>query len=231
MFKINLVPSLIVIPSVIVMVMLGSWQLERLEWKEQFQKKIEKRQISEPIIESYYDNTLDDIEHRKITFLGYYLYEFEFHLVNRVYRGEAGINILTPFKISGAKKFILVNRGWAPLNYKNRAVTVGADGRKNIEITGSLYSIQEKAPLVPNNDSVNNTYFYIDPEKLGEVSGLSLDNKFYIKRSTMHNSVYPVGHSPWKKSSQKHHLFFAITWYSLSVLLSCMFITSHWQKN
>jgi surfeit locus 1 family protein len=54
------------------------------------------------------------MEYRKVTVTGQYDSSQQVALRNQAHEGTWGVNLLTPLKIAGSDKAILVNRGWIP---------------------------------------------------------------------------------------------------------------------
>jgi surfeit locus 1 family protein len=97
---------------IIVFSVLGCWQLHRYAYKK---------------------NLLQT--HQKITLTGHYINNLTLFLQNRYYQGQYGIEVITPFKIAGENKLLLVNRGWIKTN--NATVPIqNIQGKQ--KITGNI---------------------------------------------------------------------------------------------
>jgi len=62
--------------------------------------------------------SLDDLaeeRYRAVTVSGSYLKSGSVFIDNEVLNGKVGYKVLTPFRVSGADKTILVDRGWVPV--------------------------------------------------------------------------------------------------------------------
>ena len=94
-------------------VILGLWQLERAEFKDQLQAKFERR-LAQEYGELGADTDLDDVQYLRLRLAGSYVEGQHFLLDNQVNGGRAGYHVLTPFRLAGGERVILVNRGWAP---------------------------------------------------------------------------------------------------------------------
>ncbi len=97
--------------GVILFVSLGQWQLDRATYKESIKQKFEQR-LAQGYQEFNADQTLDDLEFRRLIVEGEYDNAHSFLLDNQLHQGKAGYHVLTPLKLANSDRLILVNRGW-----------------------------------------------------------------------------------------------------------------------
>ncbi len=96
---------------------LGFWQLDRADQKKVF--LAERQQLmngGEMLLNGLTPDDLGLLKYRPIRFAGHYVGEHQFLIDNQHVDGEVGYFVLTPFKLDGTDKAVLVNRGWLPLN-------------------------------------------------------------------------------------------------------------------
>src|SRR3990172_2588162 len=126
-----LLASVLVLAAAAVMVRLGIWQLDRLEWRLAFNARVQAQMSAEPLVldENALDLDLYSMEYRQVIVTGTYLPEEEIVLRNQVWDGEfgseLGVALFTPLLMEGTNTAILVERGWIPqanANQKNRAI-------------------------------------------------------------------------------------------------------------
>ena len=104
------------------MVRLGFWQLDRLKQRRIFNARVlEQTSQSKLALNSELQNgnlfseeSLTEMEYRKIVVTGKYDFTNEVALRNQVYQNQYGVHLLTPLKINGANISVLVDRGWIP---------------------------------------------------------------------------------------------------------------------
>ena len=115
-----------------VCILLGLWQLDRLEERRQRNQSIQAR-LDEPIVElSAGLDSSQDLTYRRLHARGTFDATHEVMLSNRSYSGQAGVHVITPLKIDGADSAILVDRGWIP------ASQAGAGERLAFRLEGTL---------------------------------------------------------------------------------------------
>lgn len=91
---------------------LGLWQLERAAFKQQLEDRFEQR-LAEPYREYAAVAATDDLRFRRLVFAGRFVDGHDFLLDNRTRAGRAGYEVLTPLRLAGGERMVLVNRGWA----------------------------------------------------------------------------------------------------------------------
>ena len=106
--------TLLVLLAAGVMVGLGFWQFGRLTTRRAINATIEQRRAQPPI--TLDANTADPatIAERQVTVSGTWDYAGEVVLRNRAYEELTGVHLLTPLRIDGSDRAILVDRGWIP---------------------------------------------------------------------------------------------------------------------
>lgn len=103
--------------SLVILLGLGSWQVDRLFWK---QNLIESRQEQAHMapIKVPTDTTLDPAMAFRAAYAeGVYLNDQEKYLMARTRRGNVGFQLITPLEQPDGR-IILVNRGWVPQDYR-----------------------------------------------------------------------------------------------------------------
>ncbi len=86
-----------------ILVSLGTWQVERLHWKEGLIADIAQRRASAPVPLADIERMLasgGDIEYRPVTTTGRYVNNKERHFF-ATWRGQTGYYIYTPLELAG----------------------------------------------------------------------------------------------------------------------------------
>lgn len=113
-----MITSVIAIAGVGVLIRLGVWQLERLEWRRAFNERA-MTQMSRPVLDLNAENPgnqLHDMEYREVVVAGVYNHADDILLRNQVWENRPGYRVLTPLLISGSDQGVMVDRGWIPLD-------------------------------------------------------------------------------------------------------------------
>src|SRR5262245_31425790 len=100
-FRPTLWPTLFTIPTLIVLLGLGTWQLERLHWKEALIAERTARTTALPISVPAPSvplpaEVLDELDYFHATVVGQFLHDREMYLAARTMEGSVGFQIVTP---------------------------------------------------------------------------------------------------------------------------------------
>ena len=195
---------------------LGTWQLYRLQWKQDLISQISKGLKSAPIKYSQNINK----NYQRVTLIGKYEFENQIYLYSLNDKGQPGFDVITPFE-TVSKENILVNRGWIKKELKNRLdLNISS---KNI--IGMLRYANRKNFFTPDNDIDKNIWFSINLKDVQKTTGKKF-NKFIVYLEDRNiNTPKP------KKITvdvPNNHLKYAITWYSISI--SILFYYLYFRK-
>jgi surfeit locus 1 family protein len=94
---------------------LGVWQLHRAEQRRDIIRLHETRAQLSPVQLQGNEEDPEALRYRHVHVAGQYDSAHQFLLDNQVSQGKAGYHVLTPLRIDGSGRAILVNRGWIPL--------------------------------------------------------------------------------------------------------------------
>ena len=103
---------------------LGQWQLRRADQKETLQAAIDAQKVLPALDNRALAATKNIAEqiHRTVTVQGVWQPERTVYLDNRPMSGKTGFWVLTPLKLQDTAQVILVQRGWVPRNFNDRAL-------------------------------------------------------------------------------------------------------------
>ncbi|CAM3614966.1 SURF1 family protein [Thalassospira profundimaris] len=212
--------------SLIILLGLGSWQVDRLFWKKDL---IEMRQAQAqmPPIAVPTDTILDpDMAFRAAYAEGRYLNDQEKYLMARTRRGNVGFQLITPLEQEDGR-IILVNRGWVPQDYREPETRPQSLIEGPVRVSGVLRLPSEKHWAQPENDAIRNQWFYVDVNHMAEDTGADLASPYYLELDdTPIPGGLPIGGQA-KVELPNNHLEYAITWYSLALTLIVMFVLYH----
>ena len=192
---------------------LGTWQLYRLQWKQDLISQIDKGLKSTPI---KYSNKIKN-DYQRVVLNGKYNYENQIYLYSLNAKGQPGFDVITPFKtIEGDN--VLVNRGWINKEMKNKT-EINLSNKS--EIFGLLRKIVKKNIFKPENDTEKNIWFSININQIKKITGKNFSNHVVFLEDNVTNLPVP------KKITidvPNNHLKYAITWYSISISILFYFL-------
>ncbi len=212
--------------ALVILLGLGSWQVDRLFWK---QNLIAERQAhaSEPPIAVPTDVAPDPAMAFRAAYAdGHFLNDQEMYLMARTRRGNIGFHLITPLEQEDGR-IILVNRGWVPQDYRDPSTRPDSLIEGNVRVTGVLRLPQTRHWVQPENEPLENQWFFVDVDAMAEDSGADLASRYYLELDeTEIPGGLPIGGQA-KIDLPNNHLQYAITWYSLALSLIVIFIMYH----
>lgn len=215
----KIVPTIFTICAFITLITLGTWQVQRLKWKLNLISEVEIKTSLPPSPLPEYTKDLEKLQYSKIALQGHFLNDKEIHLFTgqKVFKGDSGYDILTPMQLSDGR-FVLVDRGWIPSDIKSAEKRPETIINGDIKLTGMFHKGEEKGRFIPENDVKNNLWFTIKMDEISAVTGLPLGS-FYIRAlENPSDTKYPIPGDE-KIEYRNDHLQYAITWYSLAIIL------------
>ena len=112
-FTPTLWPTLFTIPALLVLVGLGTWQLQRMQWKTQIIDTFEARMSDKAIDPPARVEDIEKWRFKRVTLVGEFLHQKEFTITGKTFEGTAGFHLITPLQ-SADGRITLINRGWIP---------------------------------------------------------------------------------------------------------------------
>jgi surfeit locus 1 family protein len=207
------------------LVALGTWQVERLHWKEGLLATIDQRIHSAPRslpeIERLFADR-HDVEYRPVTLKGRFLHAGERHFL-ATWNGDAGFNIYTPLKLDDGR-YVFVNRGFVPYDRKDPATRAGGQIQGEVTVTGLARNPLAEKPsfIVPDNDPAKNMFYWKDLPAMTATAGLPAGAKvlpFFVDAGAAPNpGGLPVG-GVTLVDLPNNHFQYALTWYGLALVL------------
>ncbi|MBB4193710.1 surfeit locus 1 family protein [Rhizobium aethiopicum] len=233
--RLPVITGILVLTALAILVALGTWQLQRLHWKQGLLADIAARQAAAPVpladIEAMAASG-GDIEYRKVTAIGRYINNKERHFF-ATWRGQTGFYVYTPLELADGR-ILFVNRGFVP--YENKEPEMRMQGQLTDQqtVTGLARAKLAGKPswLVPDNDIAKNIFYWKDLDVMAESVGLEKARvvPFFVDAdSTPNPAGLPIG-GVTQVDLPNDHLQYALTWYGLAAVLVTVVAISWFRK-
>ncbi len=192
-----------------VLLWLGTWQVQRLAWKQEILSEIDSRIAAEPVpLPQQVSEDAD--KYLPVTISGD-MEPGEIHVLVSVKQVGAGYRIIQSF--STEDRTILVDRGFVPTTAKQTDRLTGP-----MEVTGNLHWPDEIDSYTPEADIDSNIWFARDVPNLA--AALGAEPILLIARSQTDPGVTPL---PVDTAGiPNDHLQYAITWFGLALVWAAM---------
>lgn len=230
-FRPTLWATVAVIPAMIILLGLGTWQVQRLEWKREQIELRQERAKAPPITISEVLEAPDEKEFFHVEAIGRFRHDKELHLAARSMNGNVGLHIITPFEMTDGR-ILLVNRGWVPSDLRDPATR--SEGQTDGEVTiGGLLRLggwKGYNFVKPENDPAKNFWFYVDFEAMTAASGLeNVISTAYLDAGPAKNlGGFPIG-GQTRINLRNDHFQYALTWYALALILAAVYFIFHFR--
>jgi len=107
-------PVVATLVGVILFAKLGMWQLDRAAEKTLMKEAYDIR-TALPVINVAADLlSINQDEYRYAVVEGFYEFDKQILIDNKIINGRGGLDVITPIKIIGTDRRLLINRGWTP---------------------------------------------------------------------------------------------------------------------
>ena len=210
--------------ALLVLVGLGTWQLDRREWKQQIVETRAQR-TTVPALVYPEIGEIELAEYRLIQMTGNYRPSDSLRLLSRTRDGRPGFHVITPFRTDTTNAVVFVDRGWVPIDGDAKIVPA-PEGPAHIE--GYVRRFGTPGKFTPDNDPDAGTWFYLDERQLAPALNIDVVAPFYVQLApdAALPGTYPEGAVP-DVALRNPHLQYAITWYALALVLLVIYVIFH----
>jgi len=220
-------PSLFALAAFIVLIGLGTWQLERRAWKEALIGTLDERVNAEPVPLppperwSMLDPATD--EFRRMAFAATFAPDREalVYAAGSSVRPDVsgpGYWVFAPAELQGGA-VVAVNRGFVPEGQQDPRTHLPPVGR--VDLVGALRWPEARGSFVPKDDPARNLWFVRDQLTMAQAKGWGRVAPFYLELETPTGPLPRAGRLV--PSLRNDHLQYAMTWYGLAAVLVVMF--------
>ncbi|TWD55201.1 surfeit locus 1 family protein [Agrobacterium vitis] len=228
--------GILVLTALVTLVMLGTWQLHRLSWKEGLLADIESRRHQPAATVEEIEalaRSGGDVDYRAMTAVGDFLNDKERRFL-ATHDGAAGFYIYTPLQLDDGR-YLLVNRGFVPEDRKDPATRMSGQLLGHQRVTGLARArlLEKPSSLVPDNDIAKNVFYWKDLDVMASSVGLPADKvlPFFLDAGPAQvPGGLPIG-GVTQIDLPNSHLQYALTWYGLALALAAISILKIIRKN
>ena len=215
--------SIFAFVGIVVLTALGTWQLQRLSWKEALIERITQRLEQAPVAleEALKQRAAGaDVDFLRVKLRGVYDHAKGqyFYALNK---GEYGWRLLTPLTpVDG--QTILIDRGFVPDPQKPVAPPASD---APVEVIGALrLDYLPKEMFTPDNTVSTNSWYWFDVAALRQATGIKDLPAMVVQLDTAdHSGQWPVA-TALSPNLPNKHFGYALTWFGLAITLLGVYI-------
>jgi len=210
--------------SLIILVSLGTWQLNRLAWKRDLIAQVEQLSTQAPTpIADAVANEETFAEYQRVEVRGEYVPDGEVHVFGAI-EGKAGVIVFTPMKIL-AGDLLYINRGFVDQSL-HKAGQFSPPPKGEQTVTGLLRAPEAPRPpaawFVSREMGADGLWFIRDPSLFADAAGIEAFS-YYIDADARAGQDWPKGGTT-RLDFRNKHLEYALTWFGLAGTLMAIWL-------
>ncbi len=227
---IRAMPLGFVILGTMILLALGTWQMQRLDWKNDLIANREAG-LAEPPVDL--PKTIGDgqaFDFRTVTLSGTFRHDLEQLFGARAKNNILGYHVLTPLLSPGGQA-ILIDRGWVPHDKAHPAARKEGQQSGLISLSGiARYRLDDRPGwFTPNNDPANGHWYHYDLGAMEHALGIDLAPLVIEADAAPNPGGLPLG-GRTRITLANNHLQYAVTWYGLAAALIGVYIVFRRQQ-
>lgn len=221
-YQLPLWPTMFAIPAFIILLLLGSWQVQRLQWKNELTETIAAQTSLPPLMLPAEISDPADWKYRPTKTEGQFHHDKELHLFGHNKHGGPGYLIITPLERADGS-FVFVNRGWVPPEKRLPSTRLEGQISGTVSISGLARLPWPQHLFVADNEPEANIWFFGDINTMAATHNITDYAPLFVEAdATANPGGFPVGGQS-RVSFRNDHLSYALTWYSLAVILAAVY--------
>ncbi len=195
-----------------ILVGLGTWQVQRLAWKEDIISRIGARLAAVPVLLP--DTPDPEADRYLVVEVAGEVLPGEIHVLTSRKRlpgqtGGPGFRVIAPFETTDGRR-IMIDRGYVPEAEKDAPRALGT-----IKLQGNLLWPDETDGFTPEPDEGRGIWFARDTEKMAAALGTEPLLVVVSTAGALDGAPEPM---PVTVNIPNDHLEYAITWFSLAAV-------------
>jgi surfeit locus 1 family protein len=215
----------------LILVSLGTWQVQRLQWKEALIESVNARvhlaPVPMPAPESWAGLDTEGLAYTPVSVNGTFDHAHEIHVFialaePRGQFGGPGYFVLTPLRLSDGRT-VFVNRGFVPEVNKDPATRASGQVAGPQTVSGLLRPSERPSWLSPADNIGKNVWFVRNTVAMAKAAGLDPATvaPFTIDAFAGVQGSLPQG-GETIVSFPNNHLGYILTWYGLAATLAAI---------
>lgn len=222
-------PTLAAAVLIALMLSLGNWQTHRAAYKRTLQARVDAAEREPALNIGPEMMAKDPVLFRRVETRGVFEPMHEILLDNRVYNGVAGYHVLTPLKIEGGHRYVLVNRGWVPIGTSRNALPRIRALTAKVKIEGLALDAETRYFELSGARPEGRLWQNLNFERYTARSGLALQPFLLQQNNDTGDGL--VRSWPRADTGVATHVSYAMQWYGLAATLVVLWLVLNLKRN
>lgn len=220
----RLLMTILILIGAIVLSGLGVWQWNRHLQRSQLNQRIISRMAEPPIELASSQIDPQQLDYRRVVLRGSFDEGQSILLRNRTYQGATGYHLITPLRLTGSDRVVLIDRGWIPFNQSDAQARrlYAAPGEQTIEGVARQSQHGLAGPQDPPFTSAQprlDAWFRVDIERIQQQIGAPLLPIFVELQPGPEPAERPPFPTATSDLGLGSHLGYSIQWFSFAIIL------------
>ncbi len=207
-------PILLGVAGVAILLSLGVWQVQRLDWKRGLLSEIDSRISAAPVTLTAAPTEAED-EYRTVTVDGR-VFGPELHVLTSGTAGGTGYRVIRGFETADGRR-IMIDMGLLPLGSEDELPAADEQG---VTVTGNLLWPDDKTSSTPAPDLAKNIWFARDVPAMADA--LEVDPVLVVLRDSTRPDPRLVPLPVDTSGIKNDHREYAITWFLRALVWAAM---------
>ncbi|MEE8617780.1 MAG: SURF1 family protein [Nitrosomonadaceae bacterium] len=221
-FRVKLWPTVAATVVIIIMLMLGNWQLSRAQEKEMRQQQLD-RFSQQPVISlPTTPIRLEDYQFRQIEVRGTYVPAHTIYLDNKIHRGVAGYQIITPVKLGASSMHVLINRGWVAAGRDRNQLPNVPTPSGEVIVSGIANSPTQRTLELSAETVSGRVWENLHLDRYREATGLTLQTLVILQQDDVKDGLIRQWSRP--DSGAARNLGYAFQWFSMALAVLILYL-------
>jgi surfeit locus 1 family protein len=218
--------TLLCAPLFALLMGLGIWQLERLQWKLSLIAQITHNTGAPPLsLDQALELGVARAQYRRVALNGRFDNAKENYLYTTGPGGRPTYHLLTPLALDGGGA-VIIDRGYIPLALHDPASRPGSEPQGQVNIVGILRTPDRPGVFTPSPDLRDRVWFARDVEAIARRDHLRLVAPVVFEAVGTRGEKWPRG-GQTRIDLSNNHLQHALTWFLLAAALAAVYISWH----
>lgn len=220
--------TLLAAAGIALTLVLGQWQIGRAQYKEGLQARYDAVLLLPAVNVGGQLINQNEILLRRVVVRGEFVPQLTVFIDNRIYQHRPGYHVVTPLRIAGTQRHVMVNRGWvAGLRDRSLPVINTPAGEQTVQGVATAYSVRflELSTQVAEGQVWQNLVL----ERYRQATGLELQ-PFVIQQESAANDGLV---REWSRPDlgRNTHLAYAFQWYAMSLAMLIFYLVTHVKRS
>lgn len=204
------------------MVQLGNWQLSRAQEKESRQERLDRLSQEPAITLPDHPVKLEDFQYHQVEARGEYVPGHTIYLDNKIYKGIAGYQIVTPLRIGNSEMHVLVNRGWIAATRDRSKLPQVTTPRGQLLISGVATAATQKTLELSPEQVSGQVWENLDIERYRSSTGLKLQPVMILQKDQANDGL--VREWPRPDSGSGKNIGYAFQWFAMALAVLIIYL-------